>query len=69
MGCDYDATHVLESRYSIIYYLIGVLAATLLFDILLINFIVGITIKNINKVEQTLFDLVNKDGDLTQQLV
>lgn len=68
MGCDYDATHVLESRYSIIYYLIGVLAATLLFDIILINIIVGITMKNINKVEQTLFDLVNKDGDLTQQL-
>lgn len=68
MGCDYDATHVLNSRYSITSYLVGVLAVTLLIDVLIINFIVSKTVKNVRKVEETLFDLVNKDGDLTQQL-
>lgn len=68
IGCDYDATHVLESRYNIIGYLVVILAATLVFDIVLINLIVGRTMKNINRVESTLYDLVHKDGDLTQTL-
>lgn len=68
MGCDYDATHVIDSRNSIISKLVMVLIATLLFDITLINFIVGKTMKNINMVESTLYDLVHKDGDLTQKL-
>lgn len=69
MGCDYDASHVIDSRNSIIKSLVLVLIATLVFDVILINFIVGKTMKDINSVEEKLYNLVHKDGDLTQKLL
>jgi methyl-accepting chemotaxis protein len=68
LACDYDATHVLDSRYAITTRAISVAAITLVFDILLINLLVGMTIKNIKKVERTVYDLVHNEGDLTQKL-
>ena len=68
LACDYDASHVLESRTAITNRAIVVAALTLIFDILVINFLVGMTIKNIKKVEQMVYDLVHNEGDLTQKL-
>lgn len=68
LACDYDATHVLESREAITNRAIVVAAITLIFDILVINLLVGMTIKNIKKVERTIYDLVHNEGDLTQKL-
>ena len=68
LACDYDATHVLDSRYAITTRAISVAAITLIFDIVLINLLIGMTIKNIKKVEQTIYDLVHNEGDLTQKL-
>ena len=68
MGCDYDATHVLDSRTSIIQMALTVFFFTLLFDAGLMNLIVGKTLKDINSVKNKLYDLVHNEGDLTQKL-
>ena len=68
LGCDYDATHVLDTRYDLILKMSLVLLGTLLIDILVINIFVAKTVKNINTVDNKLYDIVNNEGDLTQKL-
>lgn len=68
MGCDYDATHVLDTRYSIVTKLSIVLLISVLFDALLMNVLAGKTVKQITKVSDKIYDLVNNEGDLTQKL-
>lgn len=68
LGCDYDASHVLNTRYGIIKELVIVLCLTLAFNISLIAIIVNLTVKTIKTVNDKIYDLVNNEGDLTQAL-
>lgn len=68
LGCDYEATNVLEriskARTTIILIGIGLLAIAAI----LMNIIVGAIMKSMRKVDRKIYDLVNSEGDLTKKL-
>ena len=68
LGCDYDASDIVyelnDTRTKTILLTLEGLVLSVLFVFLIINKI----IKDLNNVNNKLFDLVNKEGDLTQKL-
>ena len=68
MACDYDASEInaridTTNRRTIIITLV-----CLVFALVILNIAVGVIIKHLNAVDNKLYDLVNNEGDLTQQL-
>lgn len=68
VGCDYDASGVVERLDAIRKQTLGITVICLICALAIINIIVGKIIKNLNKVDGKIYELVNNEGDLTQTL-
>jgi len=68
IGTAYDAMHILDTRYEMISELIIELIIILSLVLFVISIIVGIAVKNIQTVNEKIYELVNNEGDLTQSL-
>ncbi len=68
LGCDYDATGVMERLTTSTLNIIKVSVLCLVLSLIVINVIVGRIARNLKAVDRKIFDLVNNEGDLTQRL-
>lgn len=68
LGCDYDATHVVDSQNRVVNEVVGIVGASLAFNLLLINILVAGIVRNITKVGSKIYDLYMNGGDLTTSL-
>lgn len=68
MGCDYDATHILQRINSIrsFFLLLGTIMEIV--SAVIIIFIIGSMLRSLKKVNTKIYDIVNNEGDLTQFL-
>ena len=68
VGCDYDASGVVERLDTILHQTISITVICLIVALIIINFIVGQIIKSLHTVDGKIYELVNNEGDLTQTL-
>lgn len=68
VGCDYDASGVVERLDTILHQTISITVICLIVALIVINFIVGQIIKSLRTVDGKIYELVNNEGDLTQTL-
>ena len=68
VGCDYDASGVVERLNTILHQTISITVICLIVALIVINFIVGRIIKSLRTVDGKIYELVNNEGDLTQTL-
>ena len=68
IGCDYDASGVVNRLNTILWQVIGITVICLLVVLLIINIIVTAIIKSLRMVDSKIYELVNNEGDLTQRL-
>ena len=68
VGCDYDASSVVEHLHVILRRTILITVICLAVVLVIINFIVGRIIKSLRTVDGKIYELVNSEGDLTQTL-
>lgn len=68
IGCDYDASGVVERLDMILHQTISITVVCLIAALIVINFIVGQIIKSLRTVDGKIYELVNNEGDLTQTL-
>lgn len=68
VGCDYDASGVVERLAGIRRQTIGITLICLFVALLVINIIVGRIIGRLNVVDGKIYELVHNEGDLTQTL-
>ena len=68
VGCDYDASGVVERLDTILHQTISITVICLIVAVIVINFIVGQIIKSLRTVDGKIYELVNNEGDLTQTL-
>ncbi|MBE5939731.1 MAG: methyl-accepting chemotaxis protein [Lachnospiraceae bacterium] len=68
LGCDYDAASVSARLDTLLLTVIGITVAAIVIGLVIINFIVSRTSRQLRIVDTKLFDLVNSEGDLTQTL-
>lgn len=68
VGCDYDASGVIERLDTILHQTIIITVICLIVTLIIINFIVGQLIKSLHTVDGKIYELVNSEGDLTQTL-
>lgn len=68
LGCDYDASGVLQKINDTLNRIIITAAICLVVAILILGVIVGSVVASMRKVNRVIFDLVNNEGDLTQKL-
>lgn len=68
MGCDYDASHIIEKLNTIVREVLIVTVICIILAIVLLNVIIGQITKSLKLVNQKLYDLVHNEGDLTQKL-
>lgn len=68
LGCDYDASPILEQLRHTAVRIISVSAVCLFLSLLILALMIHSIMKNLRKVNQKLYDLVNSDGDLTNRL-
>lgn len=68
IGCDYDASDIVYELNDTLTKTIILTVEGILFSGLFVFFIVQRIIKSLNRVNNKLYDLVNNEGDLTQQL-
>ena len=68
IACDYDATQIERRIYSSNKANIEAAAACLVLAVIAMNVIVAVIIRNLNKVDKKIYDIVNNEGDLTQKL-
>lgn len=68
VGCDYDASGVIERLDAIRKQTVGITVICLICSLAIINIIVGKIIRNLHKVDGKIYELVNNEGDLTQTL-
>lgn len=68
IACDYDATQI-ESRISNSNTAnVEAAVVCLILAVIAMNLIVALIIRNLNKVDNKIYDIVNNEGDLTQKL-
>lgn len=68
LGCDYEASNVLERINAARTNVILISGISIVLSLLILSLIIrGIT-KNLHKVDNKIYDLVNSEGDLTQKL-
>lgn len=68
LGSDYNAAGVVEQLRNIVINVAGVALGCLIVAFILLNVVVSAITSNLRKVEGKLYDLVHKEGDLTQKL-
>ena len=68
LGCDYDATGVMERLSTSTLNIIKVSVLCLVVSLIVINIIVARISGNLKAVDKKIYDLVNNEGDLTQRL-
>lgn len=68
VGCDYDASGVLEHLDTIQHQTIIITVICLIVVLIIINFIIGQLIRSLRTVDGKIHELVNSEGDLTQTL-
>ena len=68
LGCDFDATGVMERLTTSTLNIIKVSVLSLVLAVIIINIIVGRITKSLKVVDRKIYDLVNNEGDLTQRL-
>lgn len=68
VGCDYDASGVIERLGAIAKQTVGITVVCLLAALVILNFIVGQIIKSLHAVDGKIYELVHNEGDLTQTL-
>ena len=68
LGCDYDASGVMERLETSTLNVIKVSVLCLVVSLVVINIIVGRIAKNLKIVDKKIYDLVHNEGDLTQRL-
>jgi len=68
IGCDYNADSIQKAINQMLVRAIILSVIFMIVSILILNIIVVVIIKNINVVNQKIYDLSNTDGDLTQKL-
>jgi len=68
LGCDYDASEVVERLKTSMTNVIKVSVLCLVVSLIVINIIVGGISRSLKIVDRKIYDLVHNEGDLTQQL-
>ena len=68
LGCDYDASGVMQRLETSTLNVIKVSVLCLVVSLIVINIIVGRIAKNLKVVDKKIYDLVHNEGDLTQRL-
>ena len=68
LGCDYDASKVVQRLDSISKQTIVIAVLCLVLSVLVLGVTVGIIAKSLRRVDAKIFDLVHSEGDLTQTL-
>ncbi len=68
VGCDYDASGVIDRLDSIFKQTVGITVICLAAALLVINLIVGKIVKSLHTVDGKIYELVHNEGDLTQTL-
>lgn len=68
VGCDYDASGVVERLELALKRVIQISLICLLFALVILNFVVGKVIRSLRKVDGKIYELVHNEGDLTQTL-
>lgn len=68
VGCDYDASGVVERLKLALARVIQISAGCLVIALLILNLVVGKVIRSLHKVDSKIYDLVHNEGDLTQTL-
>ena len=68
IACDYDATQIEKRIYSSNKANMEAAVVGLVLAVIAMNVIVAVIIRNLNKVDRKIYDIVNNEGDLTQKL-
>lgn len=68
VGCDYDASGVIQRLKTILRQTVGITLLCLLVSLIIINFIVGQIIRILHVLNGRIYELVHNEGDLTQTL-
>lgn len=68
IACDYDATQIEKRIYSSNKANMEATVVCLVLAVIAMNVIVAVIIRNLNKVDKKIYDIVNNEGDLTQKL-
>lgn len=68
VGCDYDASGVVERLKLALARVIQISAGCLVIALLVLSLVVGKVIRSLHKVDGKIYDLVHNEGDLTQTL-
>lgn len=68
VGCDYDASGVIERLDLALTRVIQISLGCLLIALVVLNFMVGKVIRRLRKVDGKIYELVHNEGDLTQTL-
>lgn len=68
VGCDYDASGVVERLKLVLERVIQISAVCLLAALAVLNIVVGKVVRRLRKVDGKIYELVHNEGDLTQTL-
>lgn len=68
LGCDYNADHILADISALTDRITQISISCILFSVVVLTLIINHIMKNLNAVEEKIYDLVNNEGDLTQKL-
>lgn len=68
VGSDYNADEVTSALRTLLFTIVLITQGLIIMASLLINFLVGGTVKRIRAVGDKIYDIVNSDGDLTRKL-
>ncbi len=68
VGCDYDASGVVNRLNTILKQMIAIAVICLAVALVVINVIVSAMIRNLRRVDWKIYELVHNEGDLTQHL-
>lgn len=68
LGCDYNASGVVEKLGAITKQIILIAVICLVAALLILSIIVGRIMRSLRRVDQKIYDLVHNEGDLTQKL-
>lgn len=68
IACDYDATQIEKRIYSSNKANMEAAVVCIVLAVIAMNVIVAVIIRNLNKVDKKIYDIVNNEGDLTQKL-
>lgn len=68
LGCDYDASSVVERLNTILVQVAGISAICLAAALVILGLVVGRIMRSLRRVDRKIYDMVHSEGDLTQKL-